>query len=593
MSTDRKWLIRTKSNHILGPVSKEKVLELYSSGSIKPDDEVCSGNGYWFFIREQELVERYLFNDEIQSFNPVSEAKDLLTVPKQRPVEESPAEVNEVQDPPQSQTENTLVGQVLPDSAPEVVANAQPAPVSPPRNAPAIEKKKANPRRVNRPAASRPPRPQFKQQSYLKYLVYIFIIILILLIYYRKAVIRYLYNGETFFSSVLIPSAVAQEGQSEKKKLLERVISFDEVSFRAVAGLKGLRVTGSVDIANLACDELDNEVYQMAVILHPPEAFNERFLVKMRNCVSLMGPEHPVRRWFEWASESKALRRKDQLEIDFLSEIVNSPFNLITDSQLRTGIIEIISTVPEHTIGERLLKAYLYMMIGNITRADNILLSTVNQAPFENWKGYRTSSSIYHQLATENAGRIFNKFYRHPTDRRTFELFTRYMRTFFNDPSLMEVVNANTPSVLGSRLYLEHTGRISSSFVAFLRLSGLPDALRFQLMRNVVEFPLRQQAYWFWPFFEIDPLVTNSYVEVLEWLDSSDELWFIYIMDNERLAELYIQATGKSFLPNRRQQLRKMLRERDLFMLALFKLIEFGDIDQSLVNETLNFLLND
>ena len=75
----KNWLIRTKSNHILGPVSKEKVQELYQNGSIKPDDEICSGNGYWFFIRESDLVNKYLMGTQSQSFNPISEAKDVLT----------------------------------------------------------------------------------------------------------------------------------------------------------------------------------------------------------------------------------------------------------------------------------------------------------------------------------------------------------------------------------------------------------------------------------------------------------------------------------------------------------------------------------
>lgn len=76
---DKNWLIRTKSNHILGPVSKEKVVELFKNGSIRADDEVCSGNGYWFFIREDDLVERFLTGEEKQGFNPISEAKDVLT----------------------------------------------------------------------------------------------------------------------------------------------------------------------------------------------------------------------------------------------------------------------------------------------------------------------------------------------------------------------------------------------------------------------------------------------------------------------------------------------------------------------------------
>jgi hypothetical protein len=74
----KNWLIRTKSNHILGPVSKAKVTELYKNGSVKADDEFCSGNGYWFFVKEKALIERYLLGDEVQEFNPISEANDVL-----------------------------------------------------------------------------------------------------------------------------------------------------------------------------------------------------------------------------------------------------------------------------------------------------------------------------------------------------------------------------------------------------------------------------------------------------------------------------------------------------------------------------------
>jgi hypothetical protein len=75
----KNWLIRTKSNHILGPVSKEKVLELYHNGSIRQEDEICSGNGYWFYLREKDQLERYLLGNQKQSFNPISEARDVLT----------------------------------------------------------------------------------------------------------------------------------------------------------------------------------------------------------------------------------------------------------------------------------------------------------------------------------------------------------------------------------------------------------------------------------------------------------------------------------------------------------------------------------
>ncbi len=76
---EKNWLIRTQNQKILGPVSKSKILELVQKRSLSDDDEVCPGNGYWFFIREKELVEQFLYGDLPSSFNPVSEApKNIL-----------------------------------------------------------------------------------------------------------------------------------------------------------------------------------------------------------------------------------------------------------------------------------------------------------------------------------------------------------------------------------------------------------------------------------------------------------------------------------------------------------------------------------
>lgn len=64
----KNWLIRTANNYILGPISKNKLVELIESKALKPDDEVSSGNGYWFYIREKEFVEKYIYNDNTQNF---------------------------------------------------------------------------------------------------------------------------------------------------------------------------------------------------------------------------------------------------------------------------------------------------------------------------------------------------------------------------------------------------------------------------------------------------------------------------------------------------------------------------------------------
>lgn len=76
---EKSWLIRTRSFQILGPISKEKVQELIDKGSMSVDDEICSGNGYWFSVKEKDLVKKYLDNGLTQTFNPISEAVDVVT----------------------------------------------------------------------------------------------------------------------------------------------------------------------------------------------------------------------------------------------------------------------------------------------------------------------------------------------------------------------------------------------------------------------------------------------------------------------------------------------------------------------------------
>jgi hypothetical protein len=80
---EKNWLIRTKNHHILGPVSKDKMKELFLNGSVKGDDEICSGNGYWFFVREKELIDRYLLGQAGQEFNPVNEAENSYKLIKE------------------------------------------------------------------------------------------------------------------------------------------------------------------------------------------------------------------------------------------------------------------------------------------------------------------------------------------------------------------------------------------------------------------------------------------------------------------------------------------------------------------------------
>ena len=76
---EKNWLIRTHQNQILGPISKERVVEFIKKGNLTSDDEICSGNGYWFQVKEKELLEKYVYGGELQPFNPISEAKSVFS----------------------------------------------------------------------------------------------------------------------------------------------------------------------------------------------------------------------------------------------------------------------------------------------------------------------------------------------------------------------------------------------------------------------------------------------------------------------------------------------------------------------------------
>lgn len=169
----KNWLIRTQHNQILGPVSKEKVIEFVQKGNLTDQDEVTSGNGYWFWIKEKDLVEKYLMGDVPQNFNPISEAPDVLSAPgspditasiNRSPVAPKPAPAPEpVAAPVEAKVENDDLGDdenqvTLPTDSdleypdmPGVGASPTPPPET-------TEVAEAEPVEAKQPTASAPPK---------------------------------------------------------------------------------------------------------------------------------------------------------------------------------------------------------------------------------------------------------------------------------------------------------------------------------------------------------------------------------------------------------------------------------------------------
>jgi hypothetical protein len=202
----KNWLIRTKSNHILGPVSKDKVVELYQNGSIKADDEICSGNGYWFFIRESDLVDKYLLGSQTQSFNPISEAKDVLTSGDPHATSGSKDDI-------------TLIGGIdlnkIKESAPKPAPQAAPK-VELALATPKADQEGSQKKKVKSESAVKQSSSPKASQNYLKYFGYFVLIILILMIYFRKSIMKSFFSETASIS--IMSDAYAQDESPAKKK---------------------------------------------------------------------------------------------------------------------------------------------------------------------------------------------------------------------------------------------------------------------------------------------------------------------------------------------------------------------------------------
>ena len=318
---------------------------------------------------------------------------------------------------------------------------------------------------------------------------------------------------------------------------------------------------------------------------------NEKFLISVRNCILKLNEKHPVKRWLTFQSSRKKPNPEEQYKIDFISEMINSQFNLITDQKLKTSVIGLIRDIDPKSKLEKLLKSYLYLMIGNITRSDNILKSIIAESPRDFYQGYSVKPSIYHQMAVDNLEKILRKFSRHPADRLTFYLFTLYIKSFLNRPDLLELIDDIGPAGMKGKMALSYALRISPPLVGFARLSSMSEKKRMRQLR-LEKYSLEMQSFWIWPFMDIDPLISEKMVERIKALDVSDPLWAAYLLSNEKLSDMYFNKGGQP-VSRRRQFLRGHLHNKEDFMMTLYKLIEIGDIDEGLINEVSQFIIHE
>jgi hypothetical protein len=298
-----------------------------------------------------------------------------------------------------------------------------------------------------------------------------------------------------------------------------------------------------------------------------------------------------LKRWLRWVSKGPILDEKFKDEHTFLTEMANSHFNLITDSKIKIRISKYLIGMPEDALPEILLKSYLYLMIGNITHSDNLMKKFIQNPPALNWEKSTGDGILAHRVWKEVAQQIILKLSHHPADRKIFHLLVLYLKNYYNEESVLKLIEDVDTSELESKLSLRTIEVIAPDLVHSIRLVSIKDDRRLQFL-SPDQFQFNAQAYWVWPFFEINPFPSFDIFPVLNDLRKQDELWYIYLSSDEQIREKLAKQSYSTFLPGHRAFLKSKLSERKYFMMALFKLIEMGDISSEIIGKTVEYIVS-
>lgn len=312
----------------------------------------------------------------------------------------------------------------------------------------------------------------------------------------------------------------------------------------------------------------------------------------MRECGQNLKEDHPVKRWLNWVGKRQSNSPQEQELMQFLSEILNSRFNLITEVSVKKRIIEVIKEIPGNDIGEKLLKSYLFLMVGNISHSDQILRDIARSSPFESWKGYRTKPSVFGRVARDNIEQLLLKLSRHPADRKSYALMERYLVEFFNETILLDNLKDQSSGALKGLWRLRYTRKLAPDFVQYLRLGQMDPSKRIKKVRTG-KLPPEYLAYWVWYFYPEAEMFDEKSLKIYKEISEKDPLWGIYLLEVDRLSDLYLHKSTRNHINETRKALQGFLNDPDLFMLSLYQLIERGDFSSETVEKTLQFLTHD
>ncbi len=316
------------------------------------------------------------------------------------------------------------------------------------------------------------------------------------------------------------------------------------------------------------------------------------FLIKLRECLPQIASNVSLNAWYSHLTEAKKNLLNPEEE-KLLLDVIFSQFNLIIDKNIKSKIIKVIQELNEESLDQIILKSYLYLIIGNTARSDNLLKNFFLTRPFENWKRKNNLKSKYSQIIKNNFGQILKKIKNHPSDRAYFQYFCEYLYTFYTLEDFYGVNQFCSGIDNFEKINNEYSRNIFFPFSNYLSFDFFNQDKKIEFLLE--EFKKDKDIFfsWYWPLWTEINYFRPEVLDELNQIEKKDEFFVIFILNNNLLIDLYTQRFKKSSIYGRVSLLKKYFENRSTAMLSLYKLLESGYVDSYLVDYMSRYLIDE
>lgn len=304
-------------------------------------------------------------------------------------------------------------------------------------------------------------------------------------------------------------------------------------------------------------------------MFYPLDQVNEKFLLKLRNCVVDLDDKHVLKKWLKYTSQSNSQAERDE-EITI---IFRTKYNLITDIKQRSRLVEMLNEVKGESLAESLVRSFLYLLLGNVAESNNQLKSIYQNFPFKVYQHNLKPQSKIMSVALAEMPMIIKKLKDHPSDRTHYQLASAYLLSFLNDPEDLRLLKDFELPMKEDRLKSGYIQALAHDYI----LSTKKDKL------NPSSYQVNFLFQWVLAFSENEIYSKAQLEKLIKYGLESNYLWLIYSLNSERLMDIAMKESSRLSINARRSFLMQQLSKNENLLMSVYKLIELGAIDAQLI----------